>query len=52
MALKNCEECNYTYSQEAEACPSCGKVNRRGCGGCFIWFLLGLILPFIFGMVI
>lgn len=47
MALEKCPECNEQVSDEADACPNCGKDLNTGCGGggCF-----GVLIILIIGI--
>ncbi len=50
MALKNCEDCGYEISTNADSCPNCGRNNdvgeMLGCG--FILYLLNIFYLNVF----
>jgi hypothetical protein len=63
MALINCKECGRSISDEAAACPGCGKPNpkfvskvqsappkKRGCG-CFSLIIGVIFLFFLYAMI-
>ena len=51
MPLVKCPDCGNQISSTAEKCIHCGrdiKRNFKGCYGCFIYFIIGIILFLFF----